>query len=65
MEKADIIARIGYDITEYQKDRELSEKIENLPAHVKEFVMNYDPELMDMFTRLNEKFVRLKKNNTE
>ena len=54
-----------HDITEYQKDRELSEKIENLPAHVKEFVMNYDPELMDMFTRLNEKFVRLKKNNTE
>ena len=54
-----------HDITEYQKDRELSEKIENLPAHVKEFVLSYDPELMDMFTRLNEKFVRLKKNIPE
>ena len=54
-----------HDITQYERDRELSEKIENLPAHVKEFVLSYDPELMDMSTRLNEKFVRLKKNNTE
>ena len=50
-----------HDIAQYEKDRELAAKIDNLPAHVKEFVMNYDPELMDMFTRLNEKFVRLKK----
>ncbi len=50
------------DITAFAKDKELTAKIESLPSHIKDFILDYDPELMDMFTRLNEKFVRLKKN---
>ncbi len=53
------------DITQYEKDRQLAEKIGNLPDSVKDFVLNYDPELMNMFTRLNERFVRIKKNNND
>ena len=39
------------DISEYERDIELSEKIKTLPAEVKEFVLNYDPEIMNLFFR--------------
>lgn len=48
------------DISEYERDIELSEKIKTLPAEVKEFVLNYDPEIMNLFVKLNEKAVQLK-----
>ncbi len=47
------------DIAEYETDIELSEKIKTLPAEVKEFVLNYDPEIMNLFVKLNEKAVKL------
>lgn len=47
------------DIAEYEKDIELNEKIKTLPAEVKEFVLNYDPEIMNLFVKLNEKAVKL------
>lgn len=48
------------DISEYERDMELSEKIKTLPAEVKEFVLNYDPEIMNLFVKLNEKAIQLK-----
>jgi len=47
-----------HDISAYASDRLLSEKINALPSDVKDFVLNYDPDLMNMFTTLNRKFVR-------
>lgn len=47
------------DIAEYEKDIELNEKIKTLPAEVKEFVLNYDPEIMNLFVKLNEKAIKL------
>ena len=48
------------DIAEYEMDMELSEKIKTLPTEVKEFVLNYDPEIMNLFVKLNEKAIQLK-----
>lgn len=50
-----------HDISAYASDRILSEKINALPSDVKDFVLNYDPDLMNMFTTLNRKFVRVDK----
>lgn len=50
-----------HDISTYASDRVLSEKINALPSDVKDFVLNYDPDLMNMFTTLNRKFVRIDK----
>ena len=47
------------DISSYEKDIELSEKIKSLPSDVKDFVLNYDPEIMNLFVKLNEKAVKL------
>ena len=47
------------DISAYEKDIELSEKIKSLPTDVKDFVLNYDPEIMNLFVKLNEKAVKL------
>ncbi len=48
-----------HDISEYEKDTELREKISSLPSDVKGFVLNYEPEIMDLFVKLNEKAVKL------
>lgn len=48
-----------HDIAAYEKDRELSDKIRALPRNVQDFVLDYDPEIMNLFTRLNERAVRL------
>jgi len=47
------------EIFAYEKDMELINRIKALPADVKEFILNYDPEVMDIFTRLNRKFVKI------
>lgn len=52
-----------HDIAEYERDMELSEKIKSLPAEVKEFVLNYDPEIMNLFVKLNEKAVKLSESD--
>lgn len=49
------------DISAHEKDIELNAKISSLPAEVKEFVLNYDPEIMNLFVKLNEKAVKLNK----
>lgn len=48
-----------HDISAYEQDVEFSEKISSLPDEVKEFVLNYDPEIMNLFVKLNEKAVKL------
>ncbi len=47
-----------HDISAYERDKTVSDKIKTLPDDVKDFVLNYDPELMQMFTTLNRKFVK-------
>lgn len=53
------------DIAEYERDMELSEKIKNLPDEVKAFVLNYDPEIMNLFVKLNEKAVKLSESDSK
>ena len=50
-----------HDISAYASDRVLSEKINALPSEVKDFILNYDPDLMNLITTLNRKFVRADK----
>lgn len=47
-----------HDISAYEQDRILADKIQSLPTDTKEFLLNYDPELMQLFTTLNRKFVK-------
>ena len=47
------------DITAYERDKELIYKLRSLPEDVRGFILNYDPEIMHLFTRLNEKAVQL------
>lgn len=49
-----------HDISAYARDKEFSEKFQSLPSDIKEFITNYDPELMNLFVQLNEKAIRLK-----
>lgn len=50
-----------HDIASYEKDKEISEKLSSLPSNVQGFIMNYDPDLMELFTKLNTKYVKIKK----
>lgn len=50
-----------HDISAYASDKVLADKINALPSDVKDFVLNYDPDLMNMFTTLNRKFVKIDK----
>lgn len=49
------------DISAYERDCELSEKIKTLPADIKEFILDYDPDIMNLFTTLNKKFIKKEK----
>lgn len=49
------------DICAYASDKTLADKINALPSDVKDFVLNYDPDLMNMFAALNRKFVKMDK----
>lgn len=46
------------DIHEYERDKELIKTLRNLPDDIRGFILNYDPEIMHLFTRLNEKAVQ-------
>lgn len=48
-----------HDITRYEQDKQIAEKIESLPVEVKEWVFNYDPDLMNLFVKLNSKMVKI------
>lgn len=50
-----------HDIAAYGQDKYLADKINSLPADVREFVLNYDPDLMSLFTTINKKFVKVDK----
>lgn len=50
-----------HDISAYDKDKELADKITALPDDMKDFILNYDPELMNLFTSLNRKLVKTNK----
>lgn len=47
------------DITEYERDKELREKIKLLPDDIKDWILNYDQDLMNLFVTLNKKLVKL------
>lgn len=53
------------NIDEYEKDREVREKIKAFPDDVKSFILDYDPEIMNLFIRLNEKAVMLNKADSQ
>lgn len=42
-----------HDITAYERDRAVREKLDSLPGEVREFVLDGNPDLMDIFIRLN------------
>ena len=46
------------DISAYEKDKEIAERIKALPNDVKEFILNYDPDVMSLFTKLNRKYIK-------
>lgn len=48
-----------HDITKYEQDQQMLNKINALPADVQSYLLNYDPELMDIFTKLNRRFVKI------
>ena len=50
-----------HDITAYEKDREMNEKLSSLPNEVREYVLDFDPDLMALFTKLNAKLIKAKK----
>lgn len=50
----------SHDIAEYERDKELIEKIKSLPEDIKGWILNYDQDLMNLFVTLNNKLVRLK-----
>lgn len=50
-----------HDIAAYESDKMLAEKISSLPSDVKDFILNYDPDIMNLFTTLNRKFVKIDK----
>ncbi len=52
-----------HDISAYPKERDFAEKISTLPDDVKDFILNYDPEIMNLFVKLNEKAVKLSGTN--
>lgn len=50
-----------YDITSYEKDKEIADRIKTLPEEVKYFILNYDQDLMNLFVTLNKKIVPIDK----
>ena len=51
------------DISKYEQDNQLTKKIKSLPQDVKEFILNYDAEIMNLFVKLNEKAVKLSESD--
>ncbi len=47
-----------HDIAAYEKDKRLTEKLLAMPTDVREFVLNSDPDLMNLFTTLNRKLIK-------
>ena len=48
-----------HDIATYEPDKQLSDKINSMPQDVRDFVLNHDPDIMNLFTTLNRKFVKI------
>lgn len=53
------------DISQYERDQELIRTLKALPEDVKGFILNYDPEIMHLFAKLNEKAVKLNERDLE
>ena len=51
------------DISSYEKEKQLLNKIKSLPTDVKDFMLNYDAEIMDLFIKLNEKALKLEQQD--
>ena len=41
------------DISTYDKDKQIAEQIKSLPSEVKDFILNYDPDIMNLFCKVN------------
>ena len=46
------------DIATYEQDKQLADKINSMPQDVRDFILNYDPDIMNLFTTINRKFVK-------
>lgn len=53
------------DINQYEKEKQLRAEIKALPDNVKSFILNYDPEIMNLFIRLNEKAAKLNETDLQ
>ncbi|MCH5350551.1 MAG: helix-turn-helix transcriptional regulator [Clostridiales bacterium] len=51
-----------HDISAYERDKTFADKINSLPSDIKEFILDYDPDLMNLFTTINRKFVKIDRN---
>lgn len=49
------------DISKYEQDRQLTDKIKSMPQDVSDFILNHDPDIMNLFTTINRKFVKIDK----
>ena len=49
------------NISAYEKDKQLTEKIKSLPNDIREWILNYDPDLMNLFAKINSKLVKIDK----
>ena len=46
-----------HDISAYEKDKAVADKLSALPSDVKDFILNYDQDLMNLFVTMNKKLV--------
>ena len=52
------------DITTYERDKQILDKIKSFSDDIKDYILNYDPELMDLFVKLNAKAVKIDTTNS-
>lgn len=50
-----------HDISAYEQDKEVAQRLQALPSETKDFILNYDQDLMNLFVALNKKMVPIDK----
>ena len=53
------------DISAYEKDKQIAEQIKSLPADIEDFILNYDPDIMNLFCKVNAKCVKLNEKSSQ
>ncbi len=44
-----------HDIASYRKDKQLFDTVSEFPDSIKDFILNYDPDIMKLLIKLNDK----------